>query len=213
MRSGLIIALGLALCQALRPGPAVAQDDFKPLTLDQMAKTMVEQSKFMLWDGDRYVHTPRAWTYPTQNCSVEVTTEEAHSGTHSLHFHADGGAWMGFGWNVSGFWPPEAAYDCSNYKNLSFWVKVDAGPGKLPNHPTITLGSSNKQKSNEVAIEDYAPGIMDGKWHEVVIPIKHLMNKLIDPTHVWEFGVGEWSGDQRSFDMYFDEIGFDNREE
>jgi len=194
---------------------AADDDDEKPQTLDQLTAAMVTQSKFMLWDGDLYKTNAQWWTHPTDEMKGEITTEVSHSGKHCLAFHGDGAAWLGFGFNFSGWYPPDAVYDISNYKNLSFWIRIDAAPGLFPNRPNVHLSQPGDKNntSNTVDIEAYAPNLMDGKWHEVVIPLKHLRTRTFDLTKVWEIGIGTWAQDRRSFDMYIDEIGVDNRTE
>ena len=185
--------------------------EWVPLKTNDMLQSMAKLSKFMIWDGDVYGKGGRGWTHPTEACRVSITDEDAHSGKHSLLFDASGGAWMGFGFNFAGWWPPDAVWDISNYKNLSFWIRVDAAPKRGPNGLNVSLGCSGAKESNTVNVEDYAPGLMDGQWHEVVIPLKHLLNRTTDFTRIWEFRMGEWANGQRTFKVYIDEIGVDNR--
>ena len=90
---------------------------------------------------------------------------------------------------------------------------MDAAPKRGPNGLNVTLGCSGAKESNTVNVEDYAPGLMDGQWHEVVIPLKHLLNRNTDFSRVWELRMGEWAPDQRTFKIFIDEIGVDNRQD
>ena len=175
----------------------------------------VTLSKLMIWDGERYAPNGKGWTSPdTKLDTFSVTQKDAHNGKHSLVFHGEGTGYVGGGWNMFGWWPPEAAIDIRNYKNLSFWMKVDAAPGKGPADTSIALVcASNRKKTSDVKLVDYVKNLDDGKWHEVVIPIKHLLNKEFDPKTAWELDVTSYSQDARRFDIYFDEIGVDNRSE
>lgn len=215
-----MIARSCCLLACLVPLAAVDEDaPEKAIPLEQMARTQVAQAKYMLWDGDLYPAHPRWWVHPPDNASMEVAKEGARSGKRCLAFTGDGAAWLGFGFNLAGWWPPDAVHDISNYRNLSFWIRIEAAPGKFPNKPNVHLtGPATAEQpkgleSNTVDIENYAPGIMDGKWHEVVIPLKHLLSKKFDGSKVWEFSVGTWAQDRRSFTIWFDEIGVDNRED
>ena len=208
-----IIAVALFVSLAGVARAADEAPEWVPLKTNDMLQSMAKLSKLMIWDGDAFGKGGRGWTHPPSACHVGITDEDAHSGKHSLLFEADGSAWMGFGFNFSGWWPPDAVWDIGNYKNLSFWVRVEAAPKRGPNGLNVTLGCSGAKDSNQVNLEDYAPGLADGKWHEVVIPLKHLLNRTTDFTKIWEFRMGEWSGDQRNFRIYIDEIGVDNRVE
>ncbi len=193
-----LLALGTA-CTAAEP-PTSAQ---------------VTLSKLMIWDGERFAPNGKGWTSPdTKLDTFSVTDKEAHNGKHSIVFHGEGTGYVGGGWNMFGWWPPEAAIDIRHYKNLSFWMKVNAAPGKEPADTSIALVcASNRKKSNDVKIADYVKKIDDGKWHEVVIPTKDLLNKEFDPKTAWELDLTSYSQDARRYDIYFDEIGVDNRSE
>ena len=196
------------------PGsPTPAPVEFKSLTVEQMSLDMALKSKLMMWDGDKFPDNPRSWTAPPKSCKVTITKAESHSGKKCVQLHGDGAAYLGFGFNLSGWYPPDAVWDISNYKNLSFWIRVDAAPGKEPNRLNVHLASAGGKESNILDVETYAPDIKDGQWHEVVVPIKYLLGKEFDPTQCWEIDFGQWSQDPRTFDVYVDEIGVDNREE
>jgi len=196
------------------PSPSPVPE-FKPLTLDAMNADMAAKSKLMIWDGDKFPNNAKSWTAPPKHCTVTVTKADSHSGKRCVQLHGDGSQYLGFGFNFSGWYPPDAVWDISNYKNLSFWIRIDAAPGKFPNllnvHLLSAAGGGKESPTQELA--SYASDLTDGQWHEVVIPLKYFLGQDFDPTQCWEIGFSQWSPDPRVFDIYVDEIGVDNRED
>ena len=60
---------------------------------------------------------------------------------------------------------------------------------------------------------DYCPDVYDGRWHEVVIPLKDLYANSgpYNPKTTYELRVFTESPAGAKVDIYFDDIGFDNR--
>ena len=76
---------------------------------------------------------------------------------------------------------------------------------------TVSLGcSAGKKNSANAQITKYAKDVMDGKWHEVKIPLKDFYKgkegKEFDPHSAWEFRFSTWSPSPRNFTVYIDEI-------
>ena len=91
--------------------------------------------------------------------------------------------------------PADAGTDISAYKNLIFWAKVtgDTKPSQL----SMTLRSSDKTASEKDDLLQRCPDLLDGKWHEVVIPIKDLDSKnALNKAKVWEIQIDTWSQDE-----------------
>jgi len=195
------------------PKPTPTPVPFKTLTIDEMTADTALKSKLMMWDGDKFPGSPRSWTAPPKSATVTITKMESHSGKKCAQLHGEGQAYLGFGLNFVGWYPPDAVWDISNYKNLSFWIKIDAPPGKGPNLLNTHLTSAGGKESNILDVATYTGDLTDGQWHEVVIPVKYLLNSQFDPTQCWEIDFGQWSPDSRIFDIYVDEVGVDNREE
>ncbi len=180
------------------------------------------KDKLMVWDGDK-----NTGGKPWADCSkkdagcksvVQPGAAEGRLGG-GLKFHVEGPDWAGFGWNWHGFYPDNAGTDITKYKSLSFWIRVDAkNDAKAPDLSSlkVTLSGSghDKKESADVTIGDYTDDLLDGQWHEIVIPLGEFMKdkgKDFDPTTAWEFRIGTWASTPRDFDIYVDEIGFDNR--
>jgi hypothetical protein len=52
-------------------------------------------------------------------------------------------------------------------------------------------------------------GFNDGKWHKVSIPVSTLVKgkgAKFDLRSFWEFRLSTWSGNERYFDIYIDDI-------
>jgi hypothetical protein len=186
------------------------------------SKVAVGKEVLLVWDGDEHGGNAKEWT----NCNLKAACKStlkvaAAEGTNQsvgLEWHAEGKDWKGFGWNWFGFYPENAGADVSARKNLSFWVRLRLDdPRKAPDPKDITVGlaaSSGKQESATVPLGVYADGLMDQRWHEVVIPLSELTKgkgKDFNLTKVWEFRLGEYAMSERNFTLFVDNIGFDDR--
>ena len=194
---GLLLAVGQAT-------PARGQE--KNLLQSYVKRAVL--AKYVIWDGKRF-GGGGSWAQGGR-CSVNST--EGHETKKSIEFHGEGGAWMGCGYNFFNWYPPESKHDISSYEFLSFWIKVEAAPGKGPNGLTVALNCSLTRKGSQtVQVADYCPEYADGQWHEVVIPLKHLNKDGFDVASTWEISLGQWSQDTRNFSVYVTEIAADNR--
>jgi hypothetical protein len=174
----------------------------------------------MVWDGDGVGQTAKGWTDCDKkpNCKVALVPapNTGRNGSTSLKFHGEGAGWIGGGWNWFGWYPPTAGLDISGYKHLTFWMRIDAKGESAPDLSAITVSlrcSNGGKDSASAALDRYAKGAADGEWHKVSVPISALRRgpgKDFDPHTAWEFVVGEWSATPKAFDIYFDEIGFEN---
>ncbi|MCY3017752.1 MAG: hypothetical protein NTW87_01795, partial [Planctomycetota bacterium] len=151
---------------------------------------------------------------PTPLNFLKPQTETAHEGKVALEFHGEGTGYVGCGWNWHGWYPPDSGTDIRKFRNLSFWAKVE-GPGEKPGGFSVGINcSTNKKATKKVNVADYVPDVMDGKWHEVVIPLKDIMvgtEPGFDLGKVWEMDIDTWTPLERNISIFIDEIGFDNR--
>ena len=119
---------------------------------------------------------------------------------------------MGGGWNWMGFDPPDAGTDISAYKNLRFWAKVSGD--KKPSQLSVACKSNDKSATESGRSVARCPSLLDGKWHELVIPIKDLDSKnVLNKAKVWELQFNTWSQDDVDFSLFVDEIAFDGAAE
>lgn len=167
--------------------------------------------RFTVWDGDQF-NKGQAWAQPqTPLIYLKAQTDEVHDGKVALEFRGEGGGWIGGGWNWHGWFPDGSGDDVRRFRNLSFWAKVEhqGDLGSL----TVHVNSGNKGGTADVDVLAYCPDLLDGHWHEVIIPLSDMAinAKNWDAGHAWELGLGTWAPQQRTFSIYLDEIGFDNR--
>jgi hypothetical protein len=172
----------------------------------------------MMWDGDEVGSGAQSWEScdAKPSCQVKVSVESGAGtgGSNAIKFHGEGSGWIGMGWNLFGWYPENAGFDITPYTHLTFQVRVQGkvpGTPVDPGAPAVLLGcSSNKSAdSSDAPFEKFAKGYGDGKWHKVSIPISTFTKgkgAKFDTGSLWEFRISTWSGNQRSFDMYIDEI-------
>jgi hypothetical protein len=173
-------------------------------------------SRLVIWDGEEAGAGAQGWESCDQKpgCQVKVASD-AGTGINkssSLKFHGEGGGWIGMGWNLFGWYPQNAGIDITPYTHLTFQIRVESkSPDTAvePGSVTLLLGCSKQNKESAgIALEKYAKGFSDGKWHKVSIPISALTKGAaqFDLQSFWEFRLSVWSGSPRYFDMYVDDL-------
>jgi hypothetical protein len=184
------------------------------VTTSGATATAPPAGKLVVWDGDGQGTSAKGWCEKKDVCKLAPTPDGGRAGM-GLEFHAEGPEWQGFGWNWYGWWPSNAGTDISQYKNLTFWIRVQGKSAKEAPEPKSVkirlVASSSEDPSSEVPVADYVPSFADGQWHEVTIPLADLLKgdgAKFDAHTAWEFRIGTWAADARNFDLYFDEIGF-----
>lgn len=187
------------------------------------AKVSVSDEVSLVWDGEKHGGNAKEWA----NCNLKSACKSIGkaapgagvNGSIGLQWQAQGKDWKGMGWNWFGFWPEDGGTDISQFKNLSFWIRLKVDdPKQAPDLKDIKVGlaGSNKAKleTEGVTLISYVEGLSDGKWHEVVVPISDLLKgkgKDFDLTKAWEFRLSEFAMNERNFTIFIDNIGFDNR--
>lgn len=179
-------------------------------------------SRVVIWDGDEAGTGAQGWDGCDQKatCKVKVGSEpEAGlNGSNGIRFHGEGPGWIGIGWNLFGWYPPDAGVDLSPYSHLTFQIRVQAkSPADAPEPGAVNvlLGCSrNKFDSAAVPVEKYGKGFTDGKWHKVSIPISAFAKGAgakFDLQSFWEFRISTWAGSPRNFDIYVDDIAAEKK--
>ena len=168
--------------------------------------------KRIVWDGETAA-TGKAWTNP-EGTTCKAQSEQAHSAPAALEFHPVGKNWAGGGWNWHAWWPKDAGTNITGFKNLVFWVKV---AGEKPDKAGLAVGLASStpgaKPTGQVPVLRYCPTVFDGNWHEVVIPLADLYGQKteFDAKKAWEFNIGVTGGGEFKFNLYFDDIAFDDR--
>ena len=242
MRSMTVLLAGLIFILFSGFKPVLIQKDLPEGVEAPAAKVVKAKSGppvTIVWDGDEYGLSAQNWVNCNDTkggCKAVISAVDGAGRNDSvgLKFHAEGKDWIGYGWNWVGWYPVDAGIDATKYKNCVFWIKVEtkvkakkkkgSGPQVQPlpaaSDITFTLvsgdGKGGGNPGGAANPAAYCDNMLDGKWHEIVIPmsvfVKGDKSGKFNPKQVWEFDVGEWSMVPRNFDVYIDDVGFDNRE-
>jgi hypothetical protein len=187
-------------------------------------KVDVTKEVTLVWDGDQIGGKAKEWA----NCNLKdkckstlkITAGEGVNDSVGLEWHVEGKDWKGFGWNWFGWWPENAGTDVSEFKNLSFWIRLRLDePGKGPELKDLSVflagsGKGGKDETAQVPLMGYVESLDDQEWHEIIVPLSELTKgkgKDFDLTKTWEFRLGEYSMTEHNFTIFVDNIGFDNR--
>ena len=179
-----------------------------------------DADKAIVWDGDENGLTAKGW----QDCDKKPDCKATQLPTPGVGFnnsvglklHGEGPGWIGFGWNLYGWYPENAGTDITGYKTLKLRIRVEAKTSEEapdPGSMNVSLkSSSNKEKgqSKDISLVKHTKeNLIDGQWHEVVLPTADLKKGEFDPKTVWEFVLSTWSGTPRNFNIYLDDIRFE----
>jgi len=192
------------------------------LSDEELSKRLAEKEKekprtgaageLVVWDGDG-VAGGVGWAGP-QSEAITIRPQEAetHNGKVALEFRGEGKGWIGCLWNWHGWWPEGIGTDITPYTHLSFWIKVtgDAKPESLE----AGLTCSTAKKTGALSVTKYCADALDGKWHEVLIPLKDFYDKEkteFDQQKAQQLYLNTWSQTASKFSIFVDEIGFDSR--
>jgi hypothetical protein len=197
-------------------GPAAAAGPGEPTA------PVAAGTRLVFWDGDETGTGAQSWESCDQapKCQVKVSVEPGAgiNGSNGLKFHGEGGGWIGMGWNLFGWYPPNAGHDLTPYSHLTFQLRVEGKPPGAPvdpGAPAVLLGcSGNKFDSADAPFDKYMKGYGDGKWHKVEIPIAAFVKgkgAKFDLHSFWEFRISTWSGSNRTFDIYIDDIAAEKK--
>ncbi|MDQ2732232.1 MAG: glycoside hydrolase family 44 protein, partial [Armatimonadota bacterium] len=167
--------------------------------------------RLTVWDGDQFTGG-FGWVSPKQPLiSFGAQTDEVHAGKVAMELHAEGSGAISGGWNWHGFYPADSGDDVTAYRNLTFWMKVD-GESK-PDGIKVSVVGNDAKASTPVDVTAYVQSLMDGAWHDVVIPLRDTItpDSGFNAAKVWMLDIDTWSATPRNFSVYLDDVGFDNR--
>jgi hypothetical protein len=154
------------------------------------------------------------WTNPT-TATIKSQTVEAHSGNTALEFKFKGSKkWLGAGWNWMGFKTGNVGTDASEMKNLTFWIKSKGKTGLLQINLLCNgeILDTPEEHTAKVEVLKYCPQLLDGQWHEVVIPLADLKPaKGFNPRIISEIHFGFMAEEGTDGSFLIDDIAFDDR--
>jgi hypothetical protein len=179
-------------------------------------------SRLIVWDGDGHgIAGGKSWAdcgaKPDCVAKVLPTKRAGHNGTHGLVYRAKGPEWSGFGWNWFGWYPEDSGTDIRAYDRIRFWIKVEAKSPELAPEPgglVFALGcSKGKKTSANAVVSKYTDNLLDGQWHDVIIPLADLYigkdGANFDPGSAWEFRLSSWNPTLRDFTITLDDVAFE----
>ncbi|HEX3773952.1 MAG TPA: hypothetical protein VHV51_05770 [Polyangiaceae bacterium] len=185
-----------------------------------VALTPGPDGKALIWDGEGIGSKAQGWASCGKKdvpCKTTLasTPGVGHGGGTGLRFHAEGSDYLGSGWNWIGWYPQNGGSDISALKGLTFWFKLEAkSPADAPDPSSLIVSltcSKGGKSTDSVAISKYDAKAFDGAWHQIVIPLADIekgKGSEFDPKTAWQFNISSWSGDEKNFDVYLDDIGF-----
>jgi hypothetical protein len=180
-------------------------------------------TRLAIWDGDGAGGGAQSWEScdKAPNCEAKVGTDSGTgvNGSTAIKLHGKGPGYIGFGWNLFGWYPENAGHDLTPYTHLTFQIRIDAkSPADAPDPGSVgvLLGcSANKKKdSATLPVERYAKGFTDGKWHKIEMPLSAFVKGSgsgFDLGSFWEFRIATWSAAPRNFDLYIDDIAAEKK--
>jgi len=213
----LIIGFGIAIlgagcrstCAAdISQGQSVTSSVFRDSNEAALAVKRV-----VAWDGEQ-ANTGGGWTNPT-TATIKPQTVEAHSGNTALEFKFKGDkGWLGAGWNWLAFKTGVFGTDASEMKNLTFWIKSkgNAGPLQINLLCNGVILDTPEGHTAKVEVVKYCPQLLDGQWHEVVIPLAALKTTNgFNPKIMCELQMGFIAEEGTDGSFFIDDIAFDDR--
>jgi hypothetical protein len=168
----------------------------------------------VVWDGESH-DKGSSWVNPTTSTFVR-TQSDAHSGKTALElkFH-DKQNWIGCGFDWFDWKTGRTlGTDSSKMTNLNFWIKAtglteDFQVQLLCNGDVVDTPEHHAPK---MSIAKYCPTFRDGKWHEVVIPLRDMAYpKGYDPKVVTMIDFGFYTQGEATGSILIDDIAFDDR--
>ena len=180
----------------------------------QATPTASTIKRTVVWDGEAH-DKGSSWVNPTTSTFLR-TQSDAHSGNTALElkFH-DKGVWIGWGFDWFD-WKTgrNLGTDTSKMTNLNFWIKANGLPEDLQVQLLCNgdVVDTPEHHAPKMSIGKYCPTFRDGKWHEVVIPLRDMdYPKGYDPKVVTMIDFGFNAGADASGSILIDDIAFDNR--
>ena len=134
------------------------------------------------------------------------------AGGPGLQLHGEGPGWIGGGWNWAQ-WRGSGSFDLTRFTKLSLQVRLKALVGTATQLAGLQIALASKNSdvaSPSVQLRDYEPSVLDGRWHQVIVPLSAFTpagaRSGFDLSEAWELRISTWSAGSSRFDLYLDQI-------
>lgn len=209
--AGLVYAAKLNCLFAWRSPETTGKETLMRLDLPEKLEQAIEvvpTRDLMAWNGDDAAKGGGFhWPEKAGMAKPAPTNEGARSGRTALKMHFEAVTNGGFGWNWHGWFPKEAGSDINAMAVLLFAIRVD-GAAK-PEALRVSLKSNNGKASKDADILAICPAALDGKWHEVAVPMTSILpGGELDLAKAWEIVIAIGAKTDVTCDIHLDEIGF-----
>jgi photosystem II stability/assembly factor-like uncharacterized protein len=176
-----------------------------PEDLQELASPTVDRD-LVAWDGEEK-------TVGTGWGGIASQSGIARQGKTALMWHVQ---LKSFFTNCGWFWgtypvKPEMGVDASAMSKFVFSMRVDGAHKPTALHCTLhsLKGDKKEGDSKEIDLIKLAPKLLDGQWHDVVVPLADLANAGFNAKQVAELDFTANNGtNEFEFDAYVDNIGF-----
>lgn len=173
---------------ALPQLPVTAPTTAPALSAAANSSNEARRPDMMIWDGEGASGGAGYKGIGNSVQSFDHKSEHGRSGA-TLRAHLGGGNAANVGWNWHAWSYDGAGTDLSGFTALSMWVRF-TGPA-APQQVVMRLLCSPREpvrRTVDVNLSDRQPGLMDGAWHQVIVPFKDLLpaGHNFDLTKVWE---------------------------
>jgi hypothetical protein len=184
------------------------------LLLNTGTESFAQVRRIIAWDGETAAKGS-GWTNPETTCKVGPQSVETHSGKTALEFQFKfkdtTGIWCGAGWDWAAMQVGPYGIDITEMNYLTFWLKVQ---GKVAEFSFNLLCNGEpaldqpQHHTEKVVVSKYCPEWKDGEWHQVIVPLKDLVQpEGFDARHVAEiqfFNTGAGDGSFLIDDIVFE---------
>ena len=130
-------------------------------------------------------NTAKGWDTKGK-CSLVVKANAGREGRGALVVHLEGDGNRQAGWNLLGWYPPDAKIDLTAARALALWVRRSGGDDGAD--IAIQLVDNAGQLSKRAALlGDKLTDKIDGTWRRVLVPVATLVRgSEMDAARFWE---------------------------
>ncbi len=169
----------------------------------------VRRPDLMIWDGEGANGGAGYRGFGAAGQSALEVVAQGRAGA-GLRARLGGGNAANVGWNWHAWSSDQAGSDLSSYAALALWVRF-SGPA-APANVVMRLACSPREpnrRSRDINLTAREPRLLDGAWHQVVVPLVELAppGHDFDATRAWELSFDIFGGAMIEGVIDFDEIG------